>query len=433
MTKLKDFNSSIFLVSLGTGLEYYDFVIYGVMAYYLSDLFFPNIDSSISVIQSFSIFAMGYVIRPIGGIIFGILGDKFGRKPTFAFTMLLIAVSTTAISLLPTYHSAGFTAIFLLLFFRILQGIAFGAELPGAVTFIHESSSKQGMNTGILMVAIGIGDILASSTIFMLIYFIGKEGISAWGWRIPFFLGGMLALLSFYLRKLIEETPEFIKYTQTGLNRTPVFELIKEINWSLILAGLGLCVLGPFLVIFNLYMPTYLSKYFQYDLPTIYFFNSLGIVLAMLFSVVCGLISDKIGAINILRIHVVALPILSFFLFKLLPTKNSTCFACLILLCQVMSYSYYTGSLVVLGKLFPVRMRYTSIAICYNVACCFASLTPMFITYMTKKSQNTMAPYWGIVFLCALTLIICIFLKKNLSVTASKSCFPMEKVNKEVL
>ena len=433
MTKFKNVNSSIFLVSLGTGLEYYDFVIYGVMAYYLSDLFFPNIDSSISVIQSFSIFAVGYVIRPIGGIILGILGDKFGRKPTFTFTMLLITVSTTSISLLPTYHSAGFTAILLLLFFRILQGIAFGAELPGAATFIHESSSKQGVNTGILMVAIGIGDILASSTIFMLIYFIGKEGISAWGWRIPFFLGGILALLSFYLRKLIEETPEFIKYTQTGLNRTPVLEFLKAINWYLILAGLGLCVLGPCLVIFNLYLPTYLSTYFQYDLPTIYFFNSLGIILAMLFSLICGVISDNIGALNILRIHVIVLPILSFFLFKLLPTKNSTCVAYLILLCQVMSYSYYTGSLVVLGKLFPVRMRYTSIAICYNVACCFASLTPMFITYMIERSQNKMIPYGGIVFLCALTLIICIFLKRKFPATASKAVFPMERVNKEVL
>jgi len=426
MTKLKSFNSSIFLVSLGTGLEYYDFVIYGVMTYYLSDLFFPNIDSSISIIQSFSIFAVGYVIRPIGGIIFGILGDKFGRKPTFAFTMLLITVSTTAISLLPTYHSAGFIAILLLLFFRILQGIAFGAELPGAATFIHEFSSKHGLNTGILMVAIGIGDILASSTIYMLIYVIGKEGISAGGWRIPFFLGGILALVSFYLRTFIEETPEFIKYIQTGLNKSPVLELLKEINWSLILAGLGLCMLGPYLVIFNLYLPTYLSTYFQYDLSTIYFFNSLGIVLAMLFSLICGVISDKIGALNILRIHVVVLPILSFFLFKALHTKNSTHVACLILLCQIASYSYYTGSLVLLGKLFPVRIRYTSIAICYNVACCLASLTPMFITYMIERSQNRMIPYWGIVFLCALTLIICIFLKRNLPTIALKAT-PREK------
>lgn len=421
MTKFKNFNSSIFLVSLGTGLEYYDFVIYGVMAYYLSDLFFPNLDSSISIIQSFSIFAVGYIIRPVGGIIFGILGDKFGRKPTFTCTMLLITVSTTAISLLPTYHSVGFAAIALLLFFRILQGIAFGAELPGAVTFIHESSSKQGMNTGILMVAIGIGDILASSTILLLVYFIGKEGISAGGWRIPFFLGGILAFLSFYLRNLIEETPEFIKYTKTGLNRAPFLELFKEINWTLILAGLGLCVLGPFLVIFNLYLPTYLSKYFQYDLPTIYLFNSLGIILAMLFSIICGLISDKIGALNILRIHVVVLPLLSFFLFKLLPTKNSTYVACLILLCQITSYSYYTGSLALLGKLFPIKVRYTSIAICYNIACCFASLTPMLMTYMIERSHNSMIPYWGIVFLCVLTLIIGIALKRNFPAIVSKN------------
>ncbi|WP_341750196.1 MFS transporter [Candidatus Tisiphia endosymbiont of Sialis lutaria] len=345
------------LVSLGAGLEYYDFVIYGVMAYYLSELFFPNVDSSISIIKSFSVFTVGYIARPVGSIIFGFLGDKFGRKSTFALSMLLITVSTLAISILPTYNTISFKAIMLLVFFRIIQGISFAAELQGATTFINESSApnKSGFYSGILMVSIGIGDITASFTVFLLTYLIGQKGIVEWGWRIPFFLGGVFAFISFYFRRNIYETPEFVNYAKTGLNNKSIKDLYKEINWLLIVTGIAISLLGAFLVVFNLYLPVYLSKYFGYDLSSIYFFTLLGIIVATILSPVFGLISDKMGAINILLIHVLILPICSLLIF-LFYTKEIIYPALLIFIYQITSYSFYTGFLVLLGRLFPVSI-----------------------------------------------------------------------------
>lgn len=404
---------SILLISLGTGLEYYDFVIYGFMACYMNELFFPKTDSFISVMQSFSIFSIGYIIRPLGGLIFGIIGDKYGRKITFNVTMLLMTISSTMISLLPTYNSIGATSTFLLIFFRIIQGIAFGAEMPGAITYINESSERKGFSFGILMIPIGIGDILASSTVFMLTYFLSKKSIIDWGWRIPFLLSSILGIISFSARKIINETPEFKKYIKEEIdNRLTISKLFLEINWFRIIIGILISLTGSYLVIFNIYMPMYFSKYFQYNLETIYFFSIIGGIAAIILAPILGYGSDFIGSIRSLIIHVIILSISSFFLFHLLDTNNLIFAGTLIIMSQIISYSYYTSLLVILGDLFPIHIRYTSISICYNISYCISSFIFIIIPYIIESTKNKISPYWLLLFMCTLTLITCLYYKK---------------------
>src|SRR5574337_1072702 len=152
------------LVTLGIGLEYYDFVIYGLLASFLSQLFFPGNNNTVAFMKTLAIFAIVFLGRAIGGALFGILGDRYGRKTTFLTAMLLMAFSTLAIGCLPTYQSIGVYATFFLVLLRIIQGIAFGAELPGAVTFLSEHVEKQtrGLHGGLLASSMSIAAIVGS-------------------------------------------------------------------------------------------------------------------------------------------------------------------------------------------------------------------------------------------------------------------------------
>ncbi|PCH55749.1 MAG: MFS transporter, partial [Legionellales bacterium] len=201
-----------FLTSIGAGLEYYDFVIYGMMAPYLSSLFFVSGDASSQLIKTFAIFAVGYLFRPLGGIFFGLLADRFGRKKSFLTVMLIMASATFGIGLLPTYSSIGGMAVVLLIICRILQGISFGAEIPGAITIVSEFNAKnKGIHCGLVISSTAIGSTLAALVLYLLSSNLDKDIMAAWGWRIPFLLGGLLAVVSYVMRSKLRETPEFTR------------------------------------------------------------------------------------------------------------------------------------------------------------------------------------------------------------------------------
>ena len=153
------------LTSLGAGFEYYDFVIYALLANHLSILFFANEDALSGVLKTFAVFAIGYVVRPLGGLLFGSQGDRFGRKKNFIVTLFLMAIATTAIGLLPTYQQIGISASLLLILFRTIQGIAYGAEMPGAITFIteHSKAHYRGFHCSMMFLSVALGTLSASA------------------------------------------------------------------------------------------------------------------------------------------------------------------------------------------------------------------------------------------------------------------------------
>ncbi len=189
------------LASIGAGLEYYDFIIYGLLASYLSTLFFPPHDGAAALIGTFAIFATGYLFRPIGGILFGMISDRYGRKKAFVSVMLLMALATCTIGLLPTYHQIGISAAYLLLLLRILQGLAFGAEIPGAITFVSEHANPyyRGTHCGFLVSSVGMGAVLASALNYFISRHFSSAMVLAWGWRIPFLIGSVLAIAGSWL------------------------------------------------------------------------------------------------------------------------------------------------------------------------------------------------------------------------------------------
>ena len=181
----------LYISSLGGMLEFYDFIIYALLAGYISTVFFPDATPINALLATFGTYTVGYFARPFGGIIFGHYGDKYGRKKTFAVSILIMACATLGIGLIPSYESIGIWAPILLLIFRLLQGFSIGGEIPGAITYVSESMPEQrGFGTGIifcfLLCGLGLGYIIEA----LLLTIFSHQQVLDWAWRLPFFLGG---------------------------------------------------------------------------------------------------------------------------------------------------------------------------------------------------------------------------------------------------
>ncbi len=360
-----------FLASLGAGLEYYDFVIYGMMAEYLGPLFFAGSAPWVATVKAFAVFAVGYFTRPLGGLFFGMVGDVWGRKKTFVSVMLLMALSTLAIGLIPTSNSFPIVAPLLLLFFRLLQGVSFGAELPCAITVVCEFAEKkgQGRDCGFVVSSVGIGSALGSLVLFMHTFFFTREEMLAFGWRLPFVIGGVLAIASYFIRSRLEETPEF-KPQHSGFFG-PVSQLLKEHKLSIIL-GMGRTLLASSLVIFTLYLPAYVSSS-----QNVYFAMTMGMLWSAFCLPLAGKVADHFGFERVLQTVSIAFTVLVPFLFMLLKAGHVLTF---VLLCQTMIAFASASLLPSLASSFPTHVRFTGVGLCYNLTYSLMALSPMLYT-----------------------------------------------------
>lgn len=419
------------LSSLGAGLEYFDFIIYGMMAEYLSALFFVEDEAWLGLIKTFAIFAVGYLARPFGGIFFGMIGDTFGRKKTFLSVMLLMAGVTFGIGLLPTYAQIGTMAPCLLVVFRLLQGISFGAELPGAITVVCEYAEKknQGTCTSIVIASTSIGAILASLVLYLLSSAISREQILNWGWRTPFLLGGLLALANYYIRNHLQETPEFSSLEKNNQRcsaiKDPLIDLFRLYRWQLF-QGIGMTLFVSSLVIVALYFPTYLTTHFGFSSSDVY----LAILLSMFWSAIilpiCGRLADSIDKKKLFISTALVFVASAFPLFALLKFQMFSALLIFMILYQTflacVSSCYYS----LLASLFPTRMRYTGIAACYNISYSFMATLPLLLTTLINYASTPVSLNWVLMTLALLSAICCGLIKANKESEKIRLTSPLE-------
>lgn len=406
------------LSSLGAGLEYFDFIIYGMMAEYLSVLFFVDDEAWLKLIKTFAIFAVGYLARPLGGIFFGMIGDTFGRKKTFLSVMLLMATATFGIGLLPTYTQIGALAPCLLLVFRMLQGISFGAELPGAITVVCEYAERQnqGACTSIVLASTTVGAILASSVLYLLSAMISREQILSWGWRIPFLLGGILAVANYYIRNHLQETPEFSSLQKSnpkyGAIKDPLIGLFRFYRWQL-LQGIGMTLFISSLVITALYLPTYLTTHFDFNASDVYLAIFLSMVWVAVILPIFGCLADSIDKRVLFTSTALAFVAGAFPLFALLKYQNFSALLIFMFLYQTViacaSSCYYS----ILASLFPTRMRYTAIAACYNTSYSLTATLPLLLTTWINYTATAVSLNWVLMAFALLSAICCLCGKKK--------------------
>ncbi|MCH9644860.1 MAG: MFS transporter [Gammaproteobacteria bacterium] len=378
------------LSSIGAGLEYYDFIIYAMMAVYLGKLFFPQQDRVASLLSVFAIFALGYIVRPVGGMIFGHFGDRYGRKITFVASVLIMAVATMAIGLLPTYSQIGVTATVLLTLMRVLQGLALGAELPGVLTFLNEHTAKtkhRGFYVSCVIAGLSVFAALGAWVGYLIGHLTSPQ-ILTWGWRIPFVIGGVLAIVGYYIRRRLFETPNFIaSEKQNEIVPVPLVELFKH-HSKQILLGMGIVLLPACYIMFNLYLPTYAHVYFHYALTDVYLVTMIGLLWCACMLPVMGYVLDKVGARYLFLVAALILIIFANGLFKIMFAGTFSSLLVFIIIYQTISAAMAVCYMTLLADYFPTSVRYSGISLCYNVIFSVAGLTPIVLTELINRYHS---------------------------------------------
>lgn len=372
-------NKTALWVSLGSMVEYYDFVVYGMMAKYLGLVFFGSQNKYFGITQTFLIFAVGYFARPLGGVFFGIIGDRYGRKKSLLMLTSLMSVSTLSVGLLPSFEVIGIFSPILLALCRIAQGMSFGGELPGATTIVSESSSKktQGWFSSFIIASTSLGAITANLILFLLTYFFTENQIMAWAWRVPFIIGGIAGIALFIGRYQLEETLK----NQTPIN--PLHELIKY-HYKIVIKGFFLTTFFAALLIANIYYPYYISYSFGYLASEIYFYTTISLIFSALILPVFGKISDFINKEKI--IHIISFSYIIFCLpmFGLLYIRSTWALSLFLIFNQIFITSFAAVFFPVLTNLFPPKVRFTGVALCYNTMFALMALLPAFFTCLLE-------------------------------------------------
>lgn len=405
----------IFLAALGGALEFYDFIIYVVFAPIIGKIFFPQTDALASLLSIYAVFAIGYLVRPLGGILFSHFGDKYGRKKTFLYSVMLMAIPTVCIGFLPTYQHIGIIASCLLIFFRLLQGLSIGGEIPGALTFTceHVNSRHRGMVCGIIYACLNLGIILGSCMSFVLTGLLSEAQLISFGWRIPFILGGLLGVVSYFIRQQMTESPLFLAFQQTRKqSRVPLFQALTH-HWRSLLQGAGITIMGAVCInLVFLYMPGYLSLILGHSNQQVNLLTMGNlIVYTGLLLVVCWY-SDKINKrLPILGIATLGFLCMSYVLFLGLSQENflSQFFSLFLFAVLSAGISVYP---VILIDLFPTSIRYTGIAVSYNIAYgLFGGVSPLIATYLIQTTHNVLTPSFYLMLSATICLIALFFIR----------------------
>lgn len=409
-------NKKVLIASLtGSSIEWFDYFLYGTAAALVfNKIFFPMVDPVIGLILSYLSFSLTFFIRPIGGVLFAHIGDRIGRKKTLVLTLSLMGGATVTIGLLPTYDMIGMWAPALLILMRIIQGMGIGGEWGGALLLAYEYApeKRKGFFGSIPQAGVTIGMLMATFIVSLMTLF-SEDDFLSWGWRIPFLLSSILVLIGLWIRKDIDETPDFQKVKQSGqVAKAPLRDTLKH-HWRevLIAAGLKVVETAPF-YIFSTFVVSYATTTLTYQKSQALEAVTLGALVATIMIPLMGLLSDKIGR---QRMYAVSVFVLGLFIvpwFMLLNTGTTWG----IVLATVIAFGVLWAPVTaVLGTLcseiFSANVRYTGITLGYQLGAALAGGTaPLIATGLLAKYDGDWVPvawYLAVTVVISLIAIFC--------------------------
>lgn len=398
------------LSSLGGALEFYDFIIFVFFTQYISMHFFPSDLSAFwKDLNTYGTFAAGYLARPIGGIIMGHFGDKLGRKNMFMLSILLMVVPTFSLALIPTYESIGYLAPLFLLLVRIFQGIAIGGELPGAWVFVREHAleHQSSLYLAVLTASVVGGILLGNLVALVLNLVLSVEQMRDWGWRIPFFIGGVFGIISIYLRKFLSETPVFQQMKQDkNLEKFPLKEVLKTSKKGVILSMFSTWVLAGCIVVLVLFMPNFIQKVFALSGVQKSLVQMAGIISLVFGCVIAGRFADKYGIAKGYKLFALLLALLSALFFYYLYASHHQAMAVIFYILTCFSVAIMVFTPIVMCEVFEAKFRFSGISFAYNIGYAIVgSFTPQLaLALHTYASQSqgigAFALYGYILVLC---------------------------------
>ena len=400
--------------ALGNAMEWFDFGVFALVTTAIGANFFPGASPAVRIISTFSVFAAAFLARPLGGLVFGPLGDRIGRKQVLALTMIMMAISTFCIGLIPNYNSIGIAAPLLLLLFRLIQGFSAGGEYGGAATFVAEYSPdrKRGFMGSWLEFGTFAGFILASLTVaavnYCLHHHFGEAAFDDWGWRIPFFIAGPLGLIGLFLRTRLEETPAFAEHAEKqkegSSESVPLSELLTK-HWKPMLLCIGLVLLmNVSTYLLTTVMPTYMQQRVtdpetQQHISQLMANNMMTVCMCgmLIFLPLLGFLADKVGRKPLIIAGCILLLLFSLPLLHIIQ-QGSLLYVGLGLLGFSFIQSFFSSTMPSkLPSLFATSVRYGGLAIAFNIsAALFAGPTPMISEWIMAKLDAIQTPslFW---------------------------------------
>ncbi|QPR35737.1 MHS family MFS transporter [Delftia acidovorans] len=382
---------------IGATIEWYDFFLYGVVAgIVFSKLYFPSDDPLISTLLAYTTFAVGFVTRPLGGVIFGHFGDRVGRKSILVVTLMIMGVSTFLIGLLPTHAQIGVAAPILLLLLRVAQGIGLGGEWGGAVLMAYEYAPKEkrGFYASLPQVGLAIGLFMASGVVALLSWLCTEEQFMAWGWRVAFLISGLMVAVGMYIRLHVKETPEFAAVkARNAETAIPFMDMMRRYPGN-VLKGMGARYIdGVFFNVFGVFSISYLTSTLQISRTD----ALIGVMVAavvMCFTIpLFGRLSDRLGRSRVYLWGSLITAVSAFPAFWLMAHSGGNVLLIWIAIVVPFGILYaavYGPEAALFCDLFDAKVRYTGISFVYQFSGIFASgITPIIATALVKTAGGS--------------------------------------------
>lgn len=381
---------------VGASLEWYDFFLYGVVAgIVFNKLYFPAGDITVSTMLAYATFAVGFLTRPLGGVIFGHFGDRLGRKSMLVITLMIMGVATFLIGLIPTYDQIGIAAPLLLLLMRVMQGIGLGGEWGGAVLMAYEYAPKEkrGFYASLPQIGLAIGLCLASGVVALLSWLLTDAQFMAWGWRVAFLLSGVMVMVGMYIRLSVQETPEFAAVkAHNAESRIPFVDMMRRYPGN-VLKGMGARYIdGVFFNIFGVFSINYLTNTVKISRTD----ALLGVMCAAVVMIITipyfGRLSDRIGRTKVFMWGSIVTALSAFPAFWLMTHSEGNVtlvWLSIVVPLGILYAAIYGPEAALFCDLFDAKVRYTGISFVYQFSGIFASgITPMVATALLKTGDG---------------------------------------------
>ena len=390
-------SKALFAGVSGTALQWYDFALFGYFAPIIAAAYFPNDNQFASLLSAFGVFAVGYLLAPIGSLFFGYIGDQFGRKRALTLSILAMAIPTALISVIPSYQYIGIAAPLLITLLRVIQGFVASSEFTGSAIFLVEHAKPENKafygcltssaySTGLIMAGLAASFFTAS---FM----------PDWGWRIGFGLALIAGILIFYLRAHVAETPEYEHIAQHDKRSLPFLAALKEAPLAVV-GIIGIAWLVSIMT-FGTYVftATYLHSYFHISLGLATLIITLALAVDATLEPFIALLADKIGLLKVVRWGMVGMLLLSIPIFILLATGNVVLIAIGLVFMSILIAITYAPLNAYMVSLFPHQYRYSGFGVAFNVGISlFGGTTPIVMMWLVNTTNNFISPAWYYMF-----------------------------------
>lgn len=399
------------ILAAGAGhfVEWFDFGLYGTLATVISLNFFQQGNAQAALLAAFAVFGAGFVMRPLGGLFWGSLGDRIGRRTTLATVILVTSGATVVMGLLPTYEMVGLWAPLLLVVVRLVQGFAAGGESSGATTLLAEyaPSNRRGFVSSFVDVFGFAAFVVGAGLVLIFTSTLGTDALNSWGWRVLFLLALPLGLAGLYLRRRLEDTPEFRAVQAKGdVAKSPLRTSLRT-SWKALLFCVGFVVIkavGRWIL--QTFMPSYLQTDLHYTQPLSYGVTVIGLLAIAILVPFMGLLSDRIGRKPVMIAGCVGFLVLTYPTLMLMSVGNFWAATAAMVLLGIFMAAFDGASSAAMAELFPTNIRYGSMAIAYNFSVAiFGGITPYFATWLIASTGNTFAPAFYVMAAALITLI----------------------------